>query len=659
MLRTIDHSSLAVSGYVEPWTGPAGTRMVASSCAGAVEAVRIRALDRDGMPEVDWPVRSLAECRRQSFSQGAWLSIDHARSITALSFEMLLTRNEGYRVLLDAGAFQLAIVDGANLVLGDHMGDTPIGRLPTRQWLKVAIGHGALTVETLDQDKPFALSKVLPGGTLDQVILCSDKGEALPTLNCRLANISLIANGQSASWVFPTIFTDAPLLSNGMALRLHNNPTFCMRSSRWDGSSLDPRLTPAHYDAIHCHDTDMAGFDWPANFAIDIAADARSGVYAIEIDTGETAERIPFFVSAAEPASRLLFIAPTATYLAYADEYLPPHLYEWIGTDRGHEFARANNLRSLYDYHSDASGVSLASTRRPKATLRDDYRYPLCGAPHLLPVDLHFLAFAARNGIAIDLATDHDLHQKGLALLSPYRSVLTGSHPEYLSVAMEDAYRRYVATGGHLSYLGGNGFAAAVAFKDDLMELRRGPTQAGRTWDGPLAEMPLALTNEPGGYLRDRGRGEFALTGVGIALMGFSKSLPFTRTASSHEPGFAWLFDGVAGDTFGDTGMVLGGAAGYEVDCTNSALGTPENIVVLATARGFPDDYVDDPGRWYEGGAPERDAKRLAEMTFLTHASGGSVFSASSVAFLGALPGPDEQNDVGRMTLNLLRHFSS
>ena len=316
-------------------------------------------------------------------------------------------------------------------------------------------------------------------------------------------------------------------------------------------------------------------------------------------------------------------------------------------------------MRSLYDYHADASGVSLASTRRPKATLRDDYRYPLCGAPHLLPVDLHFLRFAARNDIALDLTTDHDLHQLGRDLLAPYRGVVTGSHPEYLSVAMEAGYRSYIATGGKLAYLGGNGFAAAVAFKDDVMELRRGPTQAGRTWDGPLAEMPLALTNEPGGYLRDRGLGEFSLTGVGIALMGFSVALPFERTAASYDSSFAWLFDGVSARSFGDSGIVLNGAAGYEVDNTSAVLGTPDHIVVLATASGFPDDYVDDPGRWYEGGAPERDSRRIAELSYLTHASGGAVFSASSVCFLGALPGPGQQNDVGRITTNLLLHFSS
>ena len=149
------------------------------------------------------------------------------------------------------------------------------------------------------------------------------------------------------------------------------------------------------------------------------------------------------------------------------------------------------------------------------------------------------------------------------------------------------------------------------------------------------------------------------LTGVGIALMGFSTALPFERTPASYDSSFAWLFEGVSAKIFGDSGIVLDGAAGYEVDNTSSVLGTPEHIVVLATASGFPDDYVDDPGRWYEGGAPERDSRRIAELSYLTHASGGAVFSASSVCFLGALPGPSQQNDVGRITTNLLLHFSS
>jgi hypothetical protein len=35
------------------------------------------------------------------------------------------------------------------------------------------------------------------------------------------------------------------------------------------------------------------------------------------------------------------------------------------------------------------------------------------------------------KGIAVDLITDHDVDREGVALLKPYRAVVTGSHPEY------------------------------------------------------------------------------------------------------------------------------------------------------------------------------------------------------------------------------------
>lgn len=661
MRLPVDHSAMAVTGFVEPWSAPGGaTRELALSVSRPVDDVRIRRLDRDGMPAMDWPVTELAQSGHQDFVRGSWMAVDSAglarlRAISAIGFEVMLTRNEGRKVLLDAGAFSLG-VEGTTLMLGERV----LGRLPVQQWLEVKLdlSTGRIAVRSTGRSRPFVLEADAELGQPDGLTFCTDAAIGVPSLNCRLARIAVTGSDGEAEWVLPTRFTREALLSAGIGLTIAGNPTFCVTSARWDGSSLDPRLTPEHYDAIHFHDTDMAGLDWPANYAVKVPEDAETGVYAFEVVAGDAVERIAFFVTAKTPKAKLLFVLPTATYLAYADEYLPPHLYEWIGTDRGHEFARANNLRSLYDYHSDGSGVSLTTTRRPKATLRDDYNYPLCGDPHLLPVDLHFLKFAARMGIAVDVTTDHALHEAGLDLFTPYAGVITGSHPEYLSVRMEGAYRDYVAQGGKLAYLGGNGFAAAAAFDGDVMELRRGPTQPGRTWDGPLGEMALALTNEPGGYLRDRGLGEFTLTGVGIALMGFTKALPYTRAKASRGADFAWLFDGVENETFGDSGIVLGGAAGYEVDATSEHLGTPEGIVVLATARGFAPSYVDDAGRWHEGGLPQQEDRRVAEMTWLPHPSGGVVFSASSVCFLGTLPGPGAQNDVGRLTQNLLLHFS-
>ena len=664
MRRLVDHSALKIAGYVEPWAAPPGTpRAVSLSVEKPVDALRIRRLDRDDLPEIPWAIEARAEPATQRvFPQGGFARLDRSAlaplgGLASLSFELKLTRNPGERTLLDAGTFQLRLVDGALVV-----GDTSLP-LPADRWLAVQLDFqkNTLSINGLEAFRPFAAHLALPLAQPDDLTFLSDAAETELTVNARLARpVIETLDGRRAEWHFPTLFSREPLLSQGLALPLEicGNPTFCVTSSRYSGETLDPRRAPEHYDAIHFHDTDMAGLDWPPSHEILVPMEAESGVYAIEIESGAVTERVPFFVSADKPRAKLAFLVPTTTYLAYADEYLPPHLYEWFGTDRGHEFARDNQLRSLYDYHRDGGGVSLVSTRKPKATLRDDYRYPLCGDPHNLPVDLHVLRFCARENIALDLLTDQDLHAAGAGVLRPYKAVITGSHPEYLSAEMDQAWRDYVAGGGRLAYLGGNGFAAAVAWQEDLLELRRGPTQAGRTWDGPQAEMHLALTNQPAGYLRDQGRGEFSLTGVGISLMGFVEGRPYTRAEGSYRAEFAPLFEGVA-DTFGQGGIVLGAAAGYEVDALSSALGSPDDLVVLATATGFSADYVDDPNRWYEGGAPERAAHRRADMTYWRHPSGGAIFSASSVAFLGALPGPGGDNDVARLVRNLLAHFSN
>lgn len=661
MRRRVEHRALAIAGYVEPWSGGPGRRGLSVSSSVAVGEVVVRRLDRDDMPVVDWPVVAREAVAHREFRQGSWAEItghEAIGSLVRLSFELLLTRNPGRRVLLDLGGSTLRLIEG-ELVLATGSGEATVGALPSGQWLKLGLDFGRREVRVTATDtlRPLEFAAPFHAPAPTRLTFASDAGESLPTLNCRIGHISLVGTAGQGGLEFPTIFTTEPITSGPLRLTVRGNPTFAVTSPRWDGSALDPRLAPTHYDAVHFHDTDMAGLDWPVSHEVMVPADAPSGVYAFEVRAGDVVERIPFFVAPSQPKAELAFVVPTTTYLAYADEYLPPHLYEWVGTDRGHVFARDNELRSLYDYHADGSGVSLVSTRKPKATLRDDYVYPLCGDPHNLPVDLHFLKFCAREGIAVDVLTDADVHAGGAALLGRYRAVVTGSHPEYLSMAMETGYRDYVAGGGRLAYLGGNGFAAAVAYRDDLMELRRGPTQSGRTWDGPVAEMGLALTNEPGGYLRDRGRGEYRLVGVGISLMGFSPALPYDKTEAGRSEAFRWLFDGVS-DRFGDTGIVQGGAAGYEVDAVNFHLGSPADIAVIATATGFPDSYVDDPGKWFEGGEPERQEHRRSDMTFWRHPKGGMIFCASSVSFLGALPAKGEDNDVGRLVRNLLGAFS-
>ncbi|MBN9216605.1 MAG: hypothetical protein J0I79_01505 [Mesorhizobium sp.] len=676
MKRPVDHGAMAVSGYTVPWHAAAGTSVALHvSSSRPVRHVRIVRLDTPSAEFMDWPVEPAVDAvSHRDFDHGSFLKITEtelakAGDISGIGFEIHLTRNDGARVIFDCGNLCLGLRDGRLTAEFDGK-PLEIGEpLPANTWLAVEIlrdgSQTALRISSDDLLSPFLLHRHLDvsWSASGDMVFGASAANDVKSLNAKFAGIALRAATGRIGWTFPTLLPRGPIASTGagpvLFLEAVNQPAFCMTSRRWDGSSFDPRLVPSHYDAVHCHDDDMGALQWPASYRLQVPAEASAGVYAFEVGHDAGSERIVFFITSSARRAPLLFLVPTATYLAYADEFLPAHLYEWLCEDRGHRFAIDNNLKSLYDYHSDLSGVSIASYKKPKATLRDDYNYPLCGCPHNLPVDLHFLRFCHANGIAFDLITDRDLHERGVAGLQDYRAVITGSHPEYMSVEMEHALRQFAASGGSIAYLGGNGFAGKVAFQDDLMELRRSPLEAGRTWDGPIAEQSLSITNQPGGHLRASGRGEFSLTGVAISLMGFDGARPFTRTPESHDASVAWLFEGVANETFGDDGIVLGGAAGYEVDATDPHLGTSPDTVVIARATGFPDSFVHDATRWYEGGSEEREARRCAEMTLRHLPSGGLIFSASSVAWCGALPAGDAMNDVGRITSNLLTHLAA
>ena len=75
-----------------------------------------------------------------------------------------------------------------------------------------------------------------------------------------------------------------------------------------------------------------------------------------------------------------------------------------------------------------------------------------------------------KMGIAFDVITDHDLDEKGVELLSSYKVVLTGSHPEYHTEGTLDALQAYTENGGRLMYLGGNGYYWVTGTrKDELL----------------------------------------------------------------------------------------------------------------------------------------------------------------------------------------------
>jgi N,N-dimethylformamidase len=146
-----------------------------------------------------------------------------------------------------------------------------------------------------------------------------------------------------------------------------------------------------------------------------------------------------------------------------------------------------------------------------------------------------------------------------------------------------------------------------------------------------------------------------------MASQGFDVGLPYRREAGSFDPRAAFIFEGVAEDAvIGGEGLVMGGAAGLEIDRLDYALGTPPHALLLASARGFSDSYqhvVEEvtTSDSRQGGTVSPFVR--ADMVYFEGPNGGAVFSAGSITWCGSLSHNAYDNPVSRITGNVLRAF--
>jgi N,N-dimethylformamidase beta subunit-like protein len=455
-------------------------------------------------------------------------------------------------------------------------------------------------------------------------------------------------------------------------LRLVNMPMAGVTGHNWDGTVLTFSASPQQYRALAFHEDDLSDAGWATTLTLTLPDQLRSGVYAITLTSAAGQRYVPFFVAPA-PAGRsrppIAVLLPTFTYLAYANEHVREGLDHFDGvrswpSRQDEEISAHRDFGlSLYDHHADGSGVCYSSPARPVLNLDPSYRFWLFNGPVHLGEDLYLLDWLSRLGYDYDVITDHLLDAEGSGLLAGYRVVLTGSHPEYASLAMLDALEAHVQRGGRLMYLGGNGFYwVTSASQDGLIEIRRG-NSGGRAWESEPGECYHSTTAEPGGLWRHRGRPPNRLFGVGFAAQGADESAPGYRRVLAAELAGEWgfVFDGLSDPAaIGDSGLLLGGAAGNEVDRADASRGSPVETVVLATSKGHSDAYQlahEDLPFTAPGQGGTEQALVRSDVVVVPYAGGGIVFSVGSITWLGSLAFNGYDNDVARLTHNVLKRF--
>ena len=458
--------------------------------------------------------------------------------------------------------------------------------------------------------------------------------------------------------------------------RLVNLPTRALRGAFWTGAELRWRDAPDQYAAIHFHADDLYDAGWDTDFSYALPADLPSGAYGVRMRAGTDEDVVPFFVlpPPGTATAKVALLFPTYTYQVYAnydrgnfDADYRARRADWRSYP--HHPAEHKELGlSTYDWHADGSGVALSSMRRPILTFRPgQLAYPDqrgSGLRHF-PADMHLAAWLDAMGIAWDAITDHDIEAEGVGLLSRYKTVLTGSHPEYHSLGTLDALRDYTATGGRLVYLGGNGFYWRVAVSaevPDVLELRR--TESGtRAWAADNGEYFHAFDGGYGGLWRRQDRAPQKLAGVGFSAQGRFEGSYYRRLPESYDADLAWIFDGVEREVIGDFGFSGGGAAGFELDRADPLLGSPPNIRILARSEGHqayfgvtPEDVL-QPRENKMTNAP--DPLIRSEMVYFETAMGGAVFSVGSITFCGSLPWNNFDNQVSRLIRNVVTRFAT
>lgn len=359
----------------------------------------------------------------------------------------------------------------------------------------------------------------------------------------------------------------------------------------------------------------------------------RSGLYFFHVrnDAGDFTS-FPWIVAPASPTASVAVLTCSATWNAYNNfggrsNYIDPvELPAAPRVDRRQELERyldptVEAWRVLhyaplsFDRPEPANAVPLDERITDPVRGRD-----ACG---LVSAEWRLLGWLERQQVGYDLYADVQLHFDEVDL-DAYRVLVLGAHPEYWSRKMFDTVRAWVARGGRLMYLGGNGLNCEIELPDPGTMLVRNGDGLVLNADRPRLQSRFGMNHVP----------EATLLGVGFTRAGLMTAAPYRAIDTKH-----WAFDGTGlteGELFGVRNLHTrcpGGASGHEMDKMTAS--SPAGTRLLA--KGI---NADDSG---------------AEMCYYELPSGGAVFSVGSINYCSSLPVDDA---ISQITMNMLRRFA-
>ncbi|MFI5002887.1 MAG: N,N-dimethylformamidase beta subunit family domain-containing protein, partial [Reyranellales bacterium] len=273
---------------------------------------------------------------------------------------------------------------------------------------------------------PLALEAARP------ILIGAEQAKDRPAQRCFNGKIEAPQVAGVAAWDFAQRIETMEIEDsgpNGLHGKLVNLPTRAMKGASWTEGERNWQAAPHRYAAIHFHDDDLHDCGWADDFSFTVPKDMRSGVYGMQLRCGPHRDVIPFFVrpQVGKPQAKVCYIASTFTYQVYGnfsrgafDQPFRDRVATWKAAANNPDDHKDYGL-ATYNYHRDGSGVAYSSHLRPLLTWRPDFLSfndaAGSGLRHL-PADTHLTGWLDRMGIAYDVVTDHDLHDKGAEILA-------------------------------------------------------------------------------------------------------------------------------------------------------------------------------------------------------------------------------------------------
>ncbi|MDA9958556.1 N,N-dimethylformamidase large subunit [Alphaproteobacteria bacterium] len=528
--------------------------------------------------------------------------------------------------------------------------------------------------DTKSSRTELGIAQMFPLLVTAPVRIAAGFGDAPCCFNGKIEAPEILVDGALiAKWDFAQSISSLSVKAHtGPDLLLRNAPTRGVTGCKWDATEFCWRHKPAHYAAILFHDDDIYDFGWDKDFEFVVPDDMPSGIYIMRIEAEGHYDAMPFFVCPPLGKRRadLCVLVSTFTYTIYGNHARPDFAPSWLEKISAWN-AYPNNPSeyrhyglSTYNNHTDGSGICHASHKRVLFNLRPGYLTfgeASCSGLRHFQADSHLIAWLHNQDIAYDIVTDDELDRDGVAAISGYKAVLTGSHPEYHTSATLDALKDYRDNGGGLIYLGGNGFYWRIVRHSEeptLLEIRRSEDGL-RAWASEPGEYYNAFDGSYGGLWRRNGRPPQKLVGIGFTAQGNFVGMPYKRV--NYDKNMDWVFDGINGELLGDFGFSGHGAAGFELDRRDEKLDEGQDIITLAQSYDEGNRFILVPEEMLThltnlSGSPEADAKR-ADMVYFKTANGGQVFAVGSITFCGSLPWNNYDNNISTLLRNVVRKF--